>query len=65
MKVSEIKEMGKDQMKEKLLELKKQLFTLRFQNRVGQLENTAVLSTVKKDIARIYTISKEMNVNIS
>jgi len=65
MKVSEIKEMGRDQMKEKLLEFKKQLFTLRFQNRVGQLENTAVLSTVKKDIARIYTISKEMNVNIS
>jgi len=52
-------------MKEKLLELKKQLFTLRFQNRVGQLENTAVLSAVKKDIARIYTLSKEKNVNIS
>ena len=65
MKVSEIKEMERDQMKEKLLELKKQLFTLRFQNRVGQLENTAVLSTVKKDIARIYTLSKEKNVNIS
>ncbi len=65
MKISEIREMGTDQMKGKLAELKKQLFTLRFQNRVGQLENTAVLSTVKKDIARIHTISKEMNVNIS
>ena len=65
MKVSEIKEMGRDQMKEKLVALKKQLFTLRFQNKVGQLENTAVLSTVKKDIARIYTVSKEMDVNIS
>jgi large subunit ribosomal protein L29 len=65
MKVSEIKEMGADQMKEKLMDLKKQLFNLRFQNTVGQLENTATLSLVKKDIARLYTVSKEMNVNIS
>lgn len=65
MKVSEIREMGAGQMKEKLVELHKQLFNLRFQNDVGQLENTATLSTVKKDIARIHTISKEMNVNIS
>lgn len=65
MKISEIREMGRDQMKEKLIELKKQLFTLRFQNRLGQLENTAALSSVKKDIARIYTVSKEINVNLS
>jgi len=65
LKTSEIREMGADQMKEKLGELKKELFNLRFQNDVGQLENTAMLSNVKKDIARLYTISKEMNVNIS
>ncbi len=65
LKVSEIREMGADQMKEKLAELKKELFNLRFQNQVGQLENTATLSSVRKDIARLYTISKEMNVNIS
>ena len=65
MKVSEIKELGADKMKEKLIELKKELFNLRFQNSVGQLENTATLSNVKKDIARLYTISKEMNVNLS
>jgi len=64
MKISEIKELGADQMKEKLVELKKELFNLRFQNEVGQLENTATLSNVKKDIARLYTISKEMNLNI-
>ncbi len=52
-------------MKERLVELKKELFNLRFQNDVGQLENTATLSNVKKDIARLYTVSKEMNVNIS
>ncbi len=65
MKIIEIREMGADKMKEKLVELKKELFNLRFQNEVGQLENTATLSNVKKDIARLYTISKEMNVNIS
>ena len=65
MKASEIREMDADQIKDKLSELKKELFNLRFQNDVGQLENTAMLSSVKKDIARLYTISKEMNVNIS
>jgi len=65
MKISEIREMGSDKIKEKLADLKKELFNLRFQNDVGQLENTSTLSNVKKDIARLYTISKEMNVNIS
>ena len=65
MKASEIREMGAEQIKGKLGELKKELFNLRFQNNVGQLENTATLSNVKKDIARLYTISKEINVNIS
>ena len=64
MKASEIREMDADQIKEKLVELKKELFNLRFQNDVGQLENTATLSSVKKDIARLYTVSKEMNVTI-
>ncbi len=64
-KASEIREMKADQMKEKLAEFKKELFNLRFQNDVGQLENTATLLYIKKDIAKLYTISKEMNVNIS
>lgn len=65
MKTGEIREMEADKIKEKLVGLKKELFNLRFQNSVGQLENTATLSNVKKDIARLYTISNEMNVNIS
>jgi large subunit ribosomal protein L29 len=65
MKTDKIREMEADKIKEKLVDLKKELFNLRFQNSVGQLENTATLSNVKKDIARFYTISKEMNVNIS
>ena len=65
MKTGEIREMEADKIKEKLVDLKKELFNLRFQNSVGQLDNTSTLSNVKKDIARLYTISKEMNVNIS
>ena len=65
LKTSEIKEMGVNQIQEKLVELKRELFNLRFQNDVGQLENTAKLSEVKKDIARLYTVSRQMNMNIS
>lgn len=64
LKTSEIKEMGADQMQGKLTELKKELFNLRFQNDAGQLENTAKLSEVRKDIARLYTVSKQMNVKM-
>jgi len=65
MKAREIREMEEGQVQEKLAELKKELFNLRFQNEVGQLENTATLSNVKKDIARLYTISREKNLNAS
>lgn len=55
MKASEIKEMSADEMNEKLVSLKEELFALRFQLAVNQLENTARLKAVKKDIARIKT----------
>ncbi|WP_035235634.1 50S ribosomal protein L29 [Desulfobacter vibrioformis] len=64
-KASEIRDMDAGQIKDKIVELKKELFKLRFQSNVGQLTNTANLSSVRKDIARLYTISKEMNVKIS
>ena len=55
MKASEIKEMSVDEMNEKLVSLKEELFNLRFQLAVNQLDNTARLKAVKKDIARIKT----------
>jgi large subunit ribosomal protein L29 len=64
LKSGEIREMDEAQMQEKLVALKKELFNLRFQNDIGQLENTAKLSEVRKDIARLYTVSRQMNVNI-
>lgn len=61
---AEIKEIPEDKLKDKLNELKKELFNLRFQKEAGQLENTAMLSNIKKDIARIYTIAKQNNITI-
>jgi len=52
---AEIKEMTVDELTEKLQSLKEELFALRFQHTVSQLENTARLKAVKKDIARVKT----------
>ncbi len=64
MKISELRAMSADEIKHRLFELKKEYFNLRFQHGVGQLENTAILPSIRKDIARIKTISKEMKLNI-
>ena len=48
----------------KLKEAKEELFNLRFQNATGQLDNTARLRTVRKDIARIYTVIRERELGI-
>ena len=59
MKASEIKEMSVDELNEKLSNLKDELFNLRFQLAINQLDNTARLKAVKKDIARIKTTLRE------
>jgi large subunit ribosomal protein L29 len=56
MKAEELKGKSKDQLKEQLLDLKKEQFNLRFQQASGQLENTARVREVRRDIARIKTI---------
>ncbi len=58
MKASEIREMTAEEMNQKLESLKQELFALRFQLAVNQLENTARLKAVKKDIARIKTVMR-------
>ena len=55
MRASEIREMSVDELNEKLASLKEELFALRFQLAINQLDNTARLKAVKKDIARIKT----------
>ena len=49
---------------QELAEVKDALFKLRFQNATGQLDNTARLRTVRKDIARIYTVIRERELGI-
>ena len=55
MKASEIRDMSYEEMAEQLQTLKEELFNLRFQLAANQLENTARLKAVKKDIARVKT----------
>ena len=56
MKASEIKDMAPEERVQKLNDLKEELFNLRFQHEVGQLENSSRLKSLKRDIARIKTV---------
>lgn len=58
MKMNEIRELGKEEAQRKLNDLKEELFNLRFQHEIGQLENTAKLKMLRQDIARINTALK-------
>jgi len=62
MKSSEINEMSPEEMQRKISDLKEELFNLRFQHEIGQLENPQKMKQIKRDIARIYTISREVEV---
>ena len=55
MKASEVRELNAEQLESKLAELKKELFNLRFQHAINQLENPLRMREVKRDIARIKT----------
>ena len=59
MKVKEIREMSVEELNAALLDFKAQLFNLRFQHAVNQLDNPAEIRNVKKSIARVRTILKE------
>lgn len=61
MKVSEIREMTSEQLNAKLDELKNELFRLRFQNAINQLDNPHKITDVKRDIARVMTVLHEKN----
>ena len=56
MKASEIRDLTDDEVAQKLEESRRELFNLRFQHATGALENTARLSLVKKQIARLLTL---------
>ena len=56
MKAAEVRKLSATELSEKLTELKAELFHLRFQHAINQLENPTRIKAVKKDIARIKTI---------
>ncbi len=59
MKTSELREMTSAELETKLQNLKEELFNLRFQLAINQLDNPMRISAVKKDIARVQTIIRE------
>lgn len=62
---SEIRELTTEELVLRLQESKEELFNLRFQMATGQLENNRRLRTVRKDIARIYTVMRERELGLS
>ena len=60
MKANEFTSMSKEQLTEKVAELKKDLFTLRFQLATGQLQNTMQITAAKRDIARAKTVLRQL-----
>jgi len=59
MKNKEIRELTNEELEQKLVDLKSEFFNLRFQLATGQLNNTASIRNVKKDIARVKTVIRE------
>lgn len=64
-RLSDLKAMSTDQLHDELLKLKKEQFNLRFQKATGQLENTARVAELRKDIARIKTLQRSKAVAAS
>ena len=61
MKANELRDMTAVELEKKLKDLKAELFNLRFQHAINQLDNPIRIDTVKKDIARVMTVMAENN----
>ena len=61
MRATELRNMTAEELNGKLKELKEQLFNLRFQHAINQLDNPHKIEDVKKDIARVTTVLHEKN----
>ena len=59
MKVSELRNLSSEDLKRKEIDAKKELFTLQYQRKIGQVEKPARFRVLKRDIAKILTILKE------
>ena len=62
---SELRDLGDEELIQRVRESKEELFNLRFQMATGQLENNRRLRVVRRDIARIYTIMRERELGLT
>ncbi|MDI6716499.1 MAG: 50S ribosomal protein L29 [Actinomycetota bacterium] len=65
MKAEKLRDLTDDELEEKLKQAKAELFNLRFQLATGQLDNPKRIKEVKKDIARIQTVRREREIEVS
>ncbi|MBC8458647.1 MAG: 50S ribosomal protein L29 [Deltaproteobacteria bacterium] len=63
MKAKELRELVEEELKEKEKELGQELFNLRFQKATGQLGNTAIIPKTKRDLARVKTVLRELEIS--
>jgi large subunit ribosomal protein L29 len=62
-KAKELRDLSADELKEKERDLSQELFNLRFQKATGQLGNTAMLGKAKRDLARVKTVLREIEIS--
>lgn len=65
MKAKELKELAKEELREKEKELGQELFNLRFQKATGQLGNTAMIPKTKRNLARVKTVLRELEISMA
>lgn len=65
MKAKEIRKLSDQELNNKLVSLKEELFNLRFQAATGQIENMSSIGKIKQDIARVKTIITERKLNLN
>ncbi|NLC79313.1 MAG: 50S ribosomal protein L29 [Ruminococcaceae bacterium] len=63
MKATELQKMSEKELNEKLADLKSELFNLRFQHAINQLENPNKIKDVKRDIARVKTVIRKLEID--
>jgi large subunit ribosomal protein L29 len=64
MKAKEVREKTAAELDQKLLSLKQELFKLRYQAKTGRLEKSSLIRKIKRDIARIHTITREKSLTV-
>ncbi len=65
MKINEIRDLSGQEIADKIQDLKEELFNLRFQNAMNQLDNPMRIAAVKKDIAKLKTVLKEQELGLN